>query len=84
MRSHIYVNGTLWASQKEGAQDNNPETPVLIGALLAKGNPLDFFDGVVDEVSAHTLVSPLGATAVSLGCGVCVASIAHMWLCRFA
>mmetsp|Transcript_26770 Transcript_26770/g.44890 ORF Transcript_26770/g.44890 Transcript_26770/m.44890 type:complete len:264 (+) Transcript_26770:2-793(+) len=50
VRSHIYVNGTLWASQKEGGQDNNPETPVLIGASLEKGNALDFFDGIVDEV----------------------------------
>lgn len=31
-------------------QDNNPETPVLIGALLEKGNPMDFFDGLVDEI----------------------------------
>jgi len=48
--SNIYVNGSLWASQKEGPQDNNPDTPVLIGALLEKGHPKDFFNGVVDEV----------------------------------
>lgn len=51
--SYLYVNGSLWASQKEGAQDNNPETPVLFGALLEKGNPMDFFDGVIDEVRAN-------------------------------
>ncbi|KAK3236719.1 hypothetical protein CYMTET_53156, partial [Cymbomonas tetramitiformis] len=49
-KSYLYVNGTLWASQKEGAQDNNPETPVLLGALQEKGNPMDFFDGIIDEV----------------------------------
>lgn len=46
----IYLNGTLVKSQSEGAQDNNNETPVLFGAMLEKGAPIDFFDGELDEV----------------------------------
>lgn len=48
--SRIFVNGTLSHEQKEGPQDNNPETPVLIGAMQENGHPLEFFDGVIDEV----------------------------------
>lgn len=46
----IYINGTLARKQEEGAQDNNNETPVLFGAMLEKGAPIDFFDGDVDEI----------------------------------
>lgn len=48
--SSIYVNGSLFGSQKEGAQDNNPETTVMLGAMLERGAPIDFFSGVIDEV----------------------------------
>ena len=48
--SSIYINGTLASSQKEAGQDQNPETPVLIGAMLEKGEPIDFYDGVLDDV----------------------------------
>ena len=48
--SSIYINGSLSGSQKEGAQDNNPETTVMLGAMLEKGAPIDFFSGVIDEV----------------------------------
>eukprot|EP00873_Tetraselmis_striata_P007444 jgi/Tetstr1/427708/TSEL_017833.t1 len=48
--SRIFVNGTLSHEQKEGPQDNNPETPVLIGAMQEHGHPIEFFDGVIDEV----------------------------------
>mmetsp|Transcript_34452 Transcript_34452/g.97623 ORF Transcript_34452/g.97623 Transcript_34452/m.97623 type:complete len:391 (-) Transcript_34452:18-1190(-) len=48
--SRIFVNGTLSKEQKEGAQDNNPETPVLIGAMQENGTPTEFFDGSIDEV----------------------------------
>ena len=92
-RSSIYLNGTLSGAQREGAQDNNPETTVgrrkvnglesrvesawfqrlklkcdelvssfafnfklrpyrwvMLGAMLEKGVPIDFFTGVMDEV----------------------------------
>ena len=48
--ARIYINGTLEAEQKEQGQDNNPETPVLIGAMYANGAPHDFFHGMIDEV----------------------------------
>ena len=48
--SSIYINGTLVSSQLEGGQDANPETPVLIGAMLEKGEPIDFYDGIIDDV----------------------------------
>ncbi|CAL6415380.1 unnamed protein product [Bathycoccus prasinos] len=48
--SSIYINGTLASSQKEAGQDQNPETPVLIGAMLEKGEPIDFYDGILDDV----------------------------------
>lgn len=48
--SSVYINGSLSGSQKEGAQDNNPETTVILGAMLEKGAPIDFFSGVIDEV----------------------------------
>lgn len=53
--STVYVNGSVWARQKEGAQDNNPETPVLVGAVLEKGSAVDFFDGLLDEVRRTTV-----------------------------
>eukprot|EP00899_Mesostigma_viride_P008996 jgi/Mesvir1/18098/Mv09397-RA.3 len=49
-QSKIFINGTLRASQKEGPQDRNPETPVLFGAMQEKGQPTDFFDGVIDQI----------------------------------
>ena len=48
--SSIYINGTLASSQKEAGQDQNPETPVLIGAMLEKGQPVDFYNGELDDV----------------------------------
>jgi hypothetical protein len=48
--SSIYINGSLSGWQKEGAQDDNPETEVMLGAMLEKGAPIDFFSGVIDEV----------------------------------
>jgi hypothetical protein len=53
--SSIYINGSLSGSQKEGAQDNNPETTVMLGAMLEKGAPIDFFSGVIDEVRLYKL-----------------------------
>jgi len=49
-RANIYVNGTKSASQKEGPQDNNPETPVLFGTMQEKGTRIDHFHGVLDEL----------------------------------
>eukprot|EP00951_Prasinocladus_malaysianus_P013332 scaffold100587_cov30-Prasinocladus_malaysianus.AAC.1 len=48
--SQIFINGTLSHEQKEGPQDNNPETPVLIGAMQENGAPMEFFHGIIDEV----------------------------------
>jgi len=49
-RSSIWVNGSMWVDQKEGAQDNDPQTPVLFGAVMDNSKTMDFFDGVIDEV----------------------------------
>ena len=48
--SSIYLNGTVSASQREGPQDNNPETAILIGALQESSLPADHFDGDIDDV----------------------------------
>jgi len=48
--SRIFVNGTLSREQKEGPQDNNPETLVLLGAMQENGRPAEFFDGDLDEI----------------------------------
>lgn len=48
--SRIFLNGTEQGAQKEGPQDTNPETPVLIGAVFEKGEPVSFVDGAVDDV----------------------------------
>lgn len=48
--SRILINGTVGKEQKEGGQDNNPETPVLVGAMQENGSPIEHFDGAIDEV----------------------------------
>lgn len=48
--SSIYLNGTVAASQREGPQDNNPETAILIGALQESSLPTEHLEGDIDDV----------------------------------